>query len=73
MYIYKKKYYLCKNLKKTYIMTKSKKIDNVKKVQKLELTEMKKVEGGAPIFRLTGILDGIPGNTHFYFFKWRIF
>ncbi|GIM52122.1 hypothetical protein CAPN004_11520 [Capnocytophaga cynodegmi] len=54
-------------------MTKSKKIDNVKKVQKLELTEMKKVEGGAPIFRLTGILDGIPGNTHFYFFKWRIF
>lgn len=51
----------------------TKKLDSIRGIQELKLDEMKEIQGGASILRLTGILDGIRGNTHLYFFKWRIF
>ena len=41
----------------------------------LKVEELRNVEGGGnpAILKLTGVLDGVPHNTHLYFFKWRIF
>jgi bacteriocin-like protein len=46
-------------------------IDNFN-VHELNTNEMSKVNGGLPIFRLRGFLDGIKGNTEVRLFFWDL-
>jgi hypothetical protein len=70
--------YIVYHFKKNFInLLNSKKMRNLSSFKGVTLNteELRQIEGGGniPILRLTGVLDGIPHNTHLYFFKWRIF